>query len=98
VIIVTGSIHGRPETMARIETLSLEHVRRSRQEPGCLLHSVQRDIENPLHLVFLEQWRDADALRTHFRVAASRSFVSEVETLAAQPPEISIFSAEVATL
>ena len=43
--------------------LSLEHVHRSRQEDGCLLHSVHRDIEDENRLVFLEHWADADTLR-----------------------------------
>ena len=74
-IIVTGSVTGRPDSMDRLVEISLEHVRRSRLEPGCLLHSVHRDVEDPLRLVFLEHWADADALRAHFAVPASNDFV-----------------------
>ena len=35
-IVVTGSITTRPETLAEVEKLSPEHVLRSRTEPGCL--------------------------------------------------------------
>ncbi len=97
-IIVTGSVHARPETIDEAEALSLAHVRRSRQEPGCLAHAVHRDIEDELRLVFLEQWADADALRAHFEVQASNDFVREVSALADRRPEMAIFSAEVATL
>ena len=62
-LIVTGSVRARPENIERALALSLEHVRRSRREPGCVLHSVHRDVEEPLRIVFFEQWADADALR-----------------------------------
>ena len=95
---VTGSIHARPDAIDEAEALSLDHVRRSRPEPGCLAHAVHRDVEDPLHLVFVEQWADADALRAHFSVPASREFVRKVSALAERRPEMTVFTAEVATL
>ena len=97
-IIVTGSVQGRPDTIDDLLAVSLTHVHRSREEPGCLLHSVHFDAENPLRLVFLEQWADADALRAHFAVPASREFVNALSALAAAPPEMHIFDAERAKL
>ncbi len=97
-IIVTGSIHARPDTADEIEGLSLAHVRRSRQEPGCIAHSVHRDVEDPLHFVFVEQWADADALRAHFEVPDSRGFVRSVAPLAARRTEMALYTAEATTL
>jgi quinol monooxygenase YgiN len=93
VIIVTGSVRADASSVDRVVALSLEHVHRSRQEPGCLLHSVHRDVEDPLRLVFFEQWSDADALRAHFRVPASGAFVTEVAGLAIEPPQMAIYDA-----
>jgi quinol monooxygenase YgiN len=95
-IIVTGSIRAREDTVDRVVELSLEHVRRSRTEPGCLLHSVHRDVEDPLRLVFVEHWQDADALRTHFAVRASNEFVREASALAdpQTPTTIEVYEAE----
>jgi quinol monooxygenase YgiN len=59
VIVVTGSIQARPDTVDELIALSLEHVHRSRTEPGCLTHHVHRDVEDPLRLVFFEQWPTA---------------------------------------
>ena len=92
-LIVTGSIQARPDCIDQALTLSLAHVQRSRQEPGCLMHSVHRDAEDPLRLVFLEHWVDADALREHFAVPESGEFVRAVSALAAQPPEMTIYEA-----
>ena len=35
-IIITGTLHARADTLAEVLTLSREHVQRSRAEPGCL--------------------------------------------------------------
>jgi quinol monooxygenase YgiN len=94
VIIVTGSAKARPETLDEVLRLSLEHVRRSRLEPGCLLHSVHRDVEDPNRVVFFEHWVDRDALTVHFRVPASRAFAQILGDLAAEPPTLEIYDAE----
>jgi len=78
--------------------LSLEHVRRSRLEPGCLLHSVHHDVDDPSRLVFVEHWVDRDALLTHFRVPASRAFAKAAGDLAAEQPTLEIYDAELLTL
>ena len=92
-LIVTGSIRVRPDLLERALDLSLEHVRRSRTEPGCLLHSVHRDAEDPHRLLFVEHWADASALRTHFAVPASGAFVTELSRLADDPPQMDIYDA-----
>jgi len=94
VILVTGSVKARPEMLAEVLRLSLEHVRRSRLEPGCLLHSVHRDVEEPNRLVFLEHWADRDALAVHFRVPASAAFAQTMGDLAAEPPTLEVYDAE----
>ena len=97
-VIVTGSIEARPDTIDRILELGLAHVQRSRQEPGCLLHSIHRDVENELRVVFIEHWEDTEALEAHFNVPESGEFVREATALAHRPPEMSIFEAEVASI
>lgn len=97
-LIVTGSVHARPENIERALALSLEHVRRSRREAGCLLHSVHRDVEDPLRIVFFEQWGDADVLRAHFELPASIAFVQAVAALADGSPELAVFDARPAVL
>jgi quinol monooxygenase YgiN len=81
-IVVTGSITARPESFDEVKRLSLEHTRRSRAEPGCISHAVHIDCENPLRLVFIEQWADRAALAAHFAVPASRQFVGALGALA----------------
>jgi quinol monooxygenase YgiN len=74
-ILVTGSILAKADTFAEVLEFCLNHVERSRKEPGCISHAVHVDCENPLRLFFFEQWADEAALRTHFAVEGSREFV-----------------------
>ena len=92
-IVVTGSVTAREATLGEVRKLSLEHVHRSRQEPGCISHAVHIDCENPLRLVFIEQWADRAALKVHFAVPASRDFVRALQPLASAATTIEIYDA-----
>ena len=81
-ILVTGSVVAREDSFDEVCRLSLEHVRRSRAEPGCVSHAVHVDCEDPLRLVFVEQWADRPSLMAHFAVSASREFVRALQPLA----------------
>lgn len=90
-IIVWGSVEALADKMEEVAQLSIEHVHRSRKEPGCISHSVQADLENPNRLIFFEEWEDMPALQAHFEVPESGDFVSSVSRLAVGPPSIKIF-------
>jgi quinol monooxygenase YgiN len=92
-ILVTGSVVARPDTLDEVRRLSLEHVNRSRSEPGCVSHAVHVDCENPLRLVFVEQWADRAVLLAHFAVPASRDFVRALQPLAAAASTIELYDA-----
>jgi quinol monooxygenase YgiN len=92
-IVVTGSVTARQDSFDEVRRLSLEHVHRSRGEPGCISHAVNVDCENPLRLVFFEQWADRAALLAHFAVPASRDFVRSLQSLAAAATTIELYDA-----
>lgn len=93
-VIVTGSILAKPETYEELRRLSLAHTLRSRTEAGCEHHSVHIDVENGLRLVFLERWADRNALLAHFAEPNARAFIAQARKLAAEPPSISIYTAD----
>ena len=93
-ILILGSVVVRDGQVDDAIRLSLEHVHRSRAEPGCIAHAVHRDCENPQRLVFVEEWQDDESLRQHFKVPASRTLVAELSAMAIEAPSMSIFSAE----
>ncbi|WP_457350873.1 putative quinol monooxygenase [Roseateles sp. P5_D6] len=95
-ILVLGHITTHPEHFEEVLQLSRQHVERSRVEPGCLAHDVHRDTENPLRLVFVEQWSDMAALQAHFRVPGTREFAKALVTMASEPPGLQLFDAKLA--
>ena len=97
-VIVTGVIQARVDTLDELRRLSLEHVGRSRAEPGCLEHGVAIDSNDGLRLVFFERWVDRDSLLAHFKVPASREFARQAARLAAHPPELAAYEASEMTL
>jgi quinol monooxygenase YgiN len=79
-IVVTGSVTARQDSFDEVRKLSLEHA-------------VHVDCENPLQLVFFEQWADRAALSAHFAVPASRDFVRSLQSLAAAATTIELYDA-----
>lgn len=93
-IVVWGSIKIKENEMEKAIALSLEHVHRSRQEPGCIKHSVQIDVEDANTLIFYEEWQDMTALQTHFAVPDSGHFIKDISAVAVAAPEMKIYTAE----
>lgn len=93
-VIVTGSAIAREGADAEIQRISLEHVLRSRTEPGCISHEVSRDVEQPNRFVFLERWVDMAALQVHFRVEASRQFGKNLAQLSDGKLEMTLYQAD----
>ncbi|WP_293907950.1 putative quinol monooxygenase [Phenylobacterium sp.] len=89
-LVVTGSVTARPETFEALLEAALEHVRRSRLEPGCLSHSVHIDCEDPMRLFFYEEWEDRAALDVHFAVPESLAYMKVARELAASGTRVRI--------
>ena len=92
-VIVTGSVQVRPESLDEAIAISLEHVHRSRTEPGCISHAVHQDVEDPSRLFFFERWRDRGALDAHFAVPESGAFVVALGRLTVSRPDMLIYEA-----
>lgn len=92
-LLVTGSVTAKPDTIAEMTRVSLEHVHRSRKETGCISHDVSVDADNPLTLHFIERWQDEAALKAHFRVKESRLMWKALQDLAADPGAMHVYQA-----
>lgn len=93
-IIVTGHAIAREDTDEAMQRLSVEHVLRSRAEPGCISHEVSRDLQQRHRFVFVERWTDMAALQAHFQVDASRQFAKSMAQLSNGRPEMAIYQAD----
>lgn len=80
-IIVTGSVTAREDSLAELRAAAQAHVHRSRTEPGCVSHAMSVDSENPLRLTVVEEWADMAALEAHFAVPGSRGFAAAAAKL-----------------
>ena len=97
-IIVTGTLHARADSLAEVLALSREHVARSRAEPGCVEHGVAVSDDDPMQLVFFERWADMAALGVHLKLPASRGFGKSVAGLVDRPPTLNIYEANALAL
>jgi quinol monooxygenase YgiN len=91
-VIVTGIAEVPPDRLEDAVALSLEHVRRSRAEPGCLSHGVFQDVEDSCRLFFFECWAHPEALEAHFLVPEAREFAGALTSLSRSTPEIAIYN------
>ena len=92
-IIIWGSVTTTAKRREALLDVCREHVRRSRAEPGCLSHGAYIDSEDDHRVVFFEQWRDMDAVETHFRVPESAHFVERLRELTTGEPVLELYEA-----
>lgn len=93
-IIVTGSVDLKPESLQEGLELCHSHVAQSLSEHGCISHAFYIDAENPFRLFFFEQWEDESVLKAHFTLNTSQQFVASLRNLCSQAPALQIFGAE----
>ncbi|MEL7311533.1 MAG: putative quinol monooxygenase [Pseudomonadota bacterium] len=92
-IVVWGSVETSHENRDALLEVCLQHVRRSRMEPGCIEHGAYVDSENDDRIAFFERWESADALKAHFAVPESAAFVAQLRAMATAEPVMSIYTA-----
>ena len=90
-ILVTGIVTAKLETIAELTRAARKHTHRSRTEPGCISHHVAVDTDDPLMLHFVERWESAEALKAHFAVPESRAFWRHLKSLAADPGHMQVY-------
>ncbi|MGI8608488.1 MAG: putative quinol monooxygenase [Candidatus Dormibacteria bacterium] len=93
-VIVTAIVDLPADRVDEALALSIEHVHRSRSEPGCLFHSVSRDADDPNRLIFLENWEDRAAVQVHFVVPAALDFARALGAMATSRPDMRMYQAE----
>jgi quinol monooxygenase YgiN len=73
-IIVTARLECHPGHEQELEAAARDAVAATRAEDGCLAYSFLRDLAGPASYVFVEEWADQDALRTHIGTDHLRAF------------------------
>ncbi len=86
-IVVTGRVQIPAEHRDRFLEIATTMCRASRADDGCVGYRVYEDAEQPGRYVFIEEWRDDDALQAHFRQAHTGAFMGELPGLLGEPPD-----------
>ncbi|MGN6151156.1 MAG: putative quinol monooxygenase [Lysobacteraceae bacterium] len=73
-ILILGHVDVRPAHRAAMREAADAHVARSRREDGCLAHGHHWSDDAPDRLVFVEEWRDMQAVAAHFARPETRAF------------------------
>jgi quinol monooxygenase YgiN len=60
----------------------------SRAEEGCISYRLYEDTEIPNEFVFVEEWKDEEALTRHFQTAHVRDFMRGIGAMILSPPDV----------
>ncbi|CAJ1506036.1 putative quinol monooxygenase [[Mycobacterium] burgundiense] len=61
-VVVVATMTAKPESVDAVRTACTEAIAAVHDEPGCQLYALH---ETDRTFVFIEQWADAEALKTH---------------------------------
>jgi len=77
-IVVIATMKAKPESVDAVRDACTKAVEAVHNEPGCELYALH---ESDGTFVFVEQWADADALKTHSAAPAVRELFGTVGEL-----------------
>src|ERR1700743_195207 len=86
-IVVTGHVRAPAEQRERFLEIATEMCSASREDDGCIGYRVYEDLEQPSRYVFIEEWRDDDALQAHLRQPPPPSFMGWLVGRLGEPPD-----------
>ena len=82
-VVVVATLTVKPESVDTVRDILTTAAAAVHDEPGCQLYSVHQSGET---FVFVEQWADEDALKTHSTApAVAKMFTAAGEHLAGAP-------------
>jgi len=88
VIVVVGRVSTDAQRREELVRIAKALTRASRQEPGCIGYRFYEDTEAANDFVFVEEWQDEDALRSHFATAHIAAFMSSAPAALLGPPDV----------
>ncbi len=92
-IVLNAYGHLRAGTEATAFELSRANKALALTEPGCLRFDYYTSVEDPLKVVFVEEWESMDALQAHFATPSFTQFIDGFLACLEGPPDIRIFEA-----
>jgi quinol monooxygenase YgiN len=84
-VVVVATMTAKPESVDTVREACKRAIEAVHQEPGCELYALH---EADRTFVFVEQWADAEALKTHSTAPAATRIFGEVGEHVDGPPDI----------
>ena len=85
---VIARIKARPEKVDEMRALLAGLVTPTRAEAGCLRYELLHNLTDAADFTFVEEWRDAAALESHFNTEHVRAALARFQELAAEPMDL----------
>ncbi|TGB36001.1 putative quinol monooxygenase [Mycolicibacterium peregrinum] len=92
-VVVVATMKAKPESVDAVREACTNAVAAVHDEPGCQLYSLH---ESDGTFVFVEQWADADALKTHSTAPAIGTLFGSIGELLDGAPDIKMLQPVVA--
>ncbi len=86
-IVVTARAQIPEQGRSRFLEIAGAMCRASRTDDGCIGYRFYEDAEQPGRFVFIEEWRDDEALQAHFGRPHTGAFMSELPGLLGEAPD-----------
>jgi quinol monooxygenase YgiN len=88
-VVVVATMKAKPESVDTVRDACTRAIEAVHAEPGCQLYTLQ---EADGTFVFVEQWADADALKTHGTAPAVTAMFGEIGALLDGAPDIKMLT------
>lgn len=73
-----------PKQISKVLPLYAELITQTRKEPGCRAYELCRDLKQPGHFLFIEEWADDKALAEHVATAHFQRLVPLIDQYSIQ--------------
>jgi quinol monooxygenase YgiN len=74
----------------KLEAAFAKAAKATRQEKGCLVYQLNRDVKMPTHYVIYERWQNLAALEAHLKSPHITTLLTEINEIRATPPEAQV--------
>ena len=86
-VVVVATLTVKPESVDTVRDILTRAVEEVHDEPGCQVYSLHQSGET---FVFVEQWADAESLKTHSGAPAVAEFFGTVGSLLDGAPDVKV--------
>ncbi|MHC1746518.1 MAG: putative quinol monooxygenase [Negativicutes bacterium] len=97
-VVVISKLTVKPEKKQELLAAAKELIAATREEAGCISYSLLDDPYKNDRCIFVEEWRDKEALEHHFTTSHIAKWRQESKELLAAKSDLSIYQADKITL